>query len=85
MVAVLTLVDVGVFVRTWRYAKSDFIALLLSFSLTLLAGVEVGLIAGVGSSLLLFLNRTRRPHIAVVGQVPGTEHYRNVQRQEVLQ
>jgi SulP family sulfate permease len=85
MVAVLTLVDVGVFVRTWRYAKSDFIALLLSFGLTLLAGVEVGLIAGVGSSLLLFLYRTSRPHIAVVGQVPGTEHYRNVQRHEVLQ
>jgi sulfate permease, SulP family len=85
MVAVLTLVDVGVFVCTWRYAKSDFIALLLSFSLTLLAGVEVELIAGVGSSLLLFLNRTSRPHIAVVGQVPGTEHYRNVQRHEVQQ
>lgn len=85
MVAVLTLVDVGVFARTWRYAKADFTALLLTFVLTLAVGVEAGLIAGVSASVLLLLYRTSRPHIAVVGQVPGTEHYRNVQRHAVLE
>jgi sulfate permease, SulP family len=85
MVAVLTLVDVGVFARTWHYAKADFIALLLTFGLTLAVGVEAGLIAGVSASVLLLLYRTSRPHIAVVGQVPGTEHYRNVQRHAVLE
>ncbi len=84
MVAVLTLVDFSVFGRTWRYAKADFIALLLTFVLTLLAGVEAGLVAGVGVSVLLLLLRTSRPHIATVGQVPGTEHYRNVLRHEVV-
>ncbi|PRD65931.1 sodium-independent anion transporter [Malikia granosa] len=84
MVAVLTLVDFSVFSRTWRYAKADFTALLLTFALTLLAGVEVGLVAGVGVSVLLLLLRTSRPHIATVGQVPGTEHYRNVLRHEVI-
>jgi SulP family sulfate permease len=85
MVAVLTLVDVGVFARTWRYAKADFIALFLTFGLTLSMGVEAGLIAGVSASVLLLLYRTSRPHIAVVGQVPGTEHYRNVLRHAVLE
>ena len=85
MVAVLTLVDVGVFARTWHYAKADFIALLLTFGLTLAVGVETGLIAGVSASVLLLLYRTSRPHIAVVGQVPGTEHYRNVLRHAVLE
>jgi SulP family sulfate permease len=85
MVAVLTLVDVGVFARTWHYAKADFIALLLTFGLTLAVGVEAGLIAGVSASVLLLLYRTSRPHIAVVGQVPGTEHYRNVLRHAVLE
>jgi len=84
MVAVLTLVDFSVFGRTWRYAKADFIALLLTFGLTLLAGVEAGLVAGVGASVLLLLWRTSRPHIATVGQVPDTEHYRNVLRHEVI-
>ena len=85
MVAVLTLVDVGVFARTWHYAKADFIALFLTFGLTLAVGVEAGLIAGVSASVLLLLYRTSRPHIAVVGQMPGTEHYRNVLRHAVLE
>jgi SulP family sulfate permease len=84
IVAVLTLVDFSVFARTWRYAKADFIALFLTFSLTLVVGVEAGLIAGVAASIVLLLYRTSRPHIAVVGQVPGTEHYRNVLRHKVI-
>lgn len=84
IVAVLTLVDFSVFARTWRYAKADFIALFLTFSLTLVVGVEAGLIAGVAASVVLLLYRTSRPHIAVVGQVPGTEHYRNVLRHKVI-
>ncbi len=84
IVAVLTLVDFNVFARTWRYAKADFIALFLTFSLTLVVGVEAGLIAGVAASVVLLLYRTSRPHIAVVGQVPGTEHYRNVLRHKVI-
>ncbi|WP_396435749.1 SulP family inorganic anion transporter [Limnohabitans sp.] len=84
MLAVLSLVDVGVFARTWRYAKADFIALFLTFVLTLAVGVEAGLIAGVSASVLLLLYRTSRPHIAVVGQVPGTEHYRNELRHAVI-
>ena len=83
VVAVLTLVDFGSFARTWRYARSDFTALALTFMLTLMVGVEAGLIAGVGASLLLHLWRTSRPHIAIVGRVPGTEHYRNVLRHPV--
>jgi SulP family sulfate permease len=83
VVAVLTLVDFGSFARTWRYARSDFTALALTFALTLMVGVEAGLIAGVGASLLLHLWRTSRPHIATVGRVPGTEHYRNVLRHKV--
>jgi sulfate permease, SulP family len=83
VVAVLTLVDFGAFQRTWRYARADFTALALTFSATLLWGVEAGLTAGVSASLLLYLWRTSRPHIATVGQVPGTEHYRNVLRHAV--
>jgi SulP family sulfate permease len=83
VVAVLTLVDFGAFTRTWRYARADFTALALTFSLTLLWGVDAGLTAGVSASLLLYLWRTSRPHIATVGRVPGTEHYRNVLRHAV--
>lgn len=84
VVAVLSLVDLGAFGRIWRYSHTDFVALALTFGLTLAVGVEAGLLAGVGSSLLLWLYRSSRPHIATVGRVPGTEHYRNVLRHSVL-
>jgi sulfate permease, SulP family len=41
-------------------------------------------VIGVGLSLALFLFRTSRPHIAEVGLVPGTEHFRNIKRHQVL-
>ncbi len=83
IVAVLTLVDVGMLQRTWRYAKADFAAVAATVVATLLSGVNVGLVAGVAVSLVLYLWRTSRPHMAVVGLVPGTEHYRNVLRHSV--
>jgi SulP family sulfate permease len=56
----------------------------LTVVVVLSVGVEAGIVAGVALSILLYLWRTSRPHIAVVGQVPGSEHYRNVERHEVV-
>ncbi len=83
VVAVLSLVDWRILGRTWRYSKPDFVALLATLALTLLLGVEAGLVAGVSVSLALHLWRSSQPHIAEVGLVPGTEHFRNVQRHQV--
>ena len=83
VVAVLSLVDFGIFKRTWAYSKADFVAVLATLLATLTVGVELGLVVGVGVSLALYLFRTSRPHIAEVGLVPGTEHFRNVNRHAV--
>ena len=84
VVAVLSLVDVDVFRRTWAYSKADFSAALATLAVTLGSGVETGLVTGVAVSLALYLLRTSRPHIAQVGQVQGTEHFRNVRRHDVI-
>ena len=84
IVAVLSLVDFGAVRRTWTYSKRDGSAMLLTIGMTLVAGVEIGVVAGVGLSILLFLHKASRPHVAVVGLVPGTQHFRNVLRHEVL-
>jgi SulP family sulfate permease len=84
IVAVLSLADLSIFKRTWAYSKPDFAAVLATVAVTLTAGVESGLIAGVTVSLGLYLFKTSRPHIAEVGLVPGTEHFRNVLRYKVL-
>lgn len=84
VVAVLSLVDFSIVKRTWAYSKPDFIAVAATLVATLTLGVETGLVVGVGVSLALYLFRTSRPHIATVGLVPGTEHFRNVSRYSVL-
>ena len=83
IVAVLSLVDLGALKRTWAYSRPDFIAMAATILLTLISGVEAGIIAGVSLSILLYLHRTSKPHSALVGRVPGTEHFRNVERFDV--
>ena len=84
IVAVLTLVDFSALKRSWRYSRADFAAVLATIVVTLGWGVEAGVSAGVILSLLLFLYKTSRPHVAEVGLVPGTEHFRNIHRHAVL-
>lgn len=83
VVAVLSLVDLGALGRTWRYSRADFAAMAVTILVTLTLGVEAGIVAGVSLSLALYLYRGSRPHVAIVGQVPGTEHFRNVLRHQV--
>ena len=84
IVAVLGLVNFGALKHAWSYSKTDFAAMAVTILVTLWKGVEVGLIAGVGLSVFLHLYRTSKPHVAVVGQLPGTEHFRNIKRHTVI-
>jgi SulP family sulfate permease len=84
IVAVLSLVDWRAIHRTWLYSRSDFAALCLTVAGVLLVGVEQGVLAGVALSIVLYLWKTSHPHIAMIGLVPGTEHFRNVQRHAVV-
>lgn len=83
IVAVLSLVDFSILKKTWGYSKIDFTAVATTIVLTLSFGVEIGVSAGVLLSLGLFLYKTSRPHVAEVGLVPGTQHFRNILRHKV--
>jgi SulP family sulfate permease len=82
-VAVLSLIDLKTIRATWAYSKADFAAMAATILLTLAEGVETGIVAGVAISLFLHLQRTSKPHYAVVGRVPGTQHFRNILRHQV--
>ena len=84
IVAVLSLVDFKTPREIWHYARSDFAAMATTVIVTLLWGVERGVIAGVGLSLALYLWRAARPHAAIVGRVPETGHFRNIARHKVI-
>ena len=84
IVAVLSLVDFSILRKTWIYSKADFAAVLTTLLITLALGVEWGVVSGVLTSLLIHLYKSSRPHMAIVGQVPGSEHYRNILRHKVI-
>jgi SulP family sulfate permease len=85
IVAVSKLIDVHTAVAAWRYDRNDGAVLLATAAGVLLLGIEVGLTAGVVLSLLLYIWRASRPHLAVLGRLPGTEHFRNVKRYQNLE
>lgn len=83
VVAVLSLVDFSILRKTFVYSRSDFAAVATTILLTLGLGVEIGVASGVLLSVFLHLYKTSRPHVAEVGLVPGTQHFRNVLRHPV--
>lgn len=84
IVAVLTLVDFSILFKSWSYSKSDFTAVSATIFSTLIFGVEIGVSIGVVSSVVLYLIKTGTPHLAEIGLVPGTQHFRNVKRHQVI-
>lgn len=83
VVAVTPLIDLYGFRRTWAYSRSDGLSFGVTFVAVLLLGVERGLLLGALLGVAMYVWRTGRPHIAVVGRVPGSEHFRNVNRHHV--
>jgi SulP family sulfate permease len=84
IVAVLSLIDLRTPLEVWRYSRTDFAAMTATIVVTLSVGVEAGVIAGVALSLALYLWRASRPHAAIVGRIPETDHFRNVMRHKVF-
>jgi SulP family sulfate permease len=84
IVAVLSLVNFSIFIQAWRFSKSDFVAVLVTVILTLTHGVELGVASGIVASILLHLYRTSVPHIAEIGLIEGSQHFRNIKHFKVI-
>jgi SulP family sulfate permease len=80
MVAVVGLIDHKEAIHLWHSNRSDFSMWMVTFLATLFIGIEQGIGLGVILSLALVIYRTTRPHVAVLGRVPGSFFYRNVER-----
>ncbi len=80
MVAVSGLIDLKEARHLWRSDRRDFAMLLVTFLATLSLGIEQGIGIGVLLSLVMVIYRTTRPHVAILGRIPGTPFYRNIDR-----
>ncbi|MCC5856586.1 MAG: sulfate permease [Ectothiorhodospiraceae bacterium] len=83
IVAVIPLIDLHALKAAWKFDRADGLALVVTFLGVILVDIELGLVFGLAVSLGVFLWRTGHPHAAAVGRVPGTEHFRNVDRHNV--
>ncbi len=83
IVAVIGLIDFKTLQQSWHYDRADALSLILTFFGVIFLGVEEGIVIGVVLSLAVVVWRSSRPHMAVVGRVPGTEHFRNIDRHDV--
>ncbi|PWF55339.1 SulP family inorganic anion transporter [Massilia glaciei] len=80
IVAVLGMFDLSTLRTAWRYDRGDALALVATAAGVLVLGVEAGVVIGVMLSMGTLIWRASRPHIAVLGRIAGTEHFRNIER-----
>jgi sulfate permease, SulP family len=83
LLAIIPLVKLKNIIHTWHYDRGDGIAELVTLLGVLVFGIEEGIILGIVLTIASYLRKSSRPHIAVVGRIPNTEHYRNIKRHNV--
>ncbi len=83
LVAVIPLVKFKSILHTWQYDKGDGIAELTTLISVLILGIEEGITLGIILTFASYLRKASHPHIAVVGRLPNTKHYRNIKRHKV--
>ncbi|NRR29660.1 sulfate permease [Oxalobacteraceae bacterium] len=80
IVAVLGMLEWATLRMAWRYDRGDALAWLATGVGVLALGVEAGVVIGVALSMGTLIWRASRPHIAVLGRIAGSEHFRNIER-----
>ncbi|KAJ6902036.1 sulfate transporter 4.1 [Populus alba x Populus x berolinensis] len=78
--AVMGLVDYDEAIFLWHVDKKDFVLWIITSTTTLFLGIEIGVLVGVGASLAFVIHESANPHIAVLGRLPGTTVYRNIEQ-----
>ncbi len=85
IVAVVKLIDIKEAKHLWKQDKRDFGVFIVTAIATLSIGIEQGVLAGVILSLIMLIYKQSYPHIAVLGRIPGSEEYRNIERFDHLE
>ena len=83
-VSIWKLISFLPFLETWKYSKADGLAMWATFLGVTCIDISTGLVIGIILTFILLLWQISRPHIAVIGLVEGTQHFRNVSRYDVL-
>lgn len=80
MTSVVSLFDYKEAIHLWHLHRSEFYMMLTTFVVTLVFGIEEGVFSGVMLSLAYMIFKNSRPHVVILGQLPNSRRYRNVER-----
>jgi len=80
LVAVKGLVDIRELRHVWRVSRYEFLVSMVALAAVLLLGILKGVIFAVLASMLLLIRRAAHPHVAILGRIPGTQRYSDVER-----
>jgi SulP family sulfate permease len=84
LVSICKLIRLQPFIDTWKYSKADGFAMWATFLGVTCIDISTGLLIGIVLTFVLLLWRISRPHIAVIGLIQGTQHFRNISRYDVI-
>lgn len=84
ILAVWSLIDISPLVRNWHIHPKENSIWLITFIGVLWQGVEMGIVAGVALSVIFLIRSAAKPHMAIIGRIPGSTHFRNIKRHKVI-
>ena len=83
IMSVVSMIELKKIVYYWRINRTDALSLAITFLSVLAFGIDIGIGVGILCSIILLIQRASHPHIAEVGRIGDTEHFRNMDRHEV--
>ena len=80
IVAAFGLLDFSMPKNLLSYNRRDLIILNSTLLITIFVGIKEGILFGIILSLVMLIYKSTKPHMAVLGNIPGTHFYRNINR-----
>ncbi|MFP3457732.1 sulfate transporter, partial [Psychrobacter sp. SIMBA_152] len=84
MASIIGLIDIATLKSAWQRDRLDGTSFLAAFVGVLIFGLNTGLVIGLMVSFASLIWQSSKPHVAVVGQLGGTGHFRNINRHDVV-
>ena len=80
LVAVAGLLNLSALKELWRDDRSEFVVAIAAFGGVLTSGLLRGVMIGVAISLVQLVRVSSRPHVALLGRIPGTRRFSDCDR-----
>src|SRR6266496_5759377 len=75
LVAVAGLLNLSTLKELWRCDRSEFVVAIAAFGGVLTFGLLDGVMIGAAISIVQLMRQSSRPHVALLGRIPGTRRF----------